>query len=222
MAHPTYKDSTGLTRSRKGNGAAGTDGAPDVFYEIIQAIVTGAMPDLGVPTDVAVAGDGDGNLSQRLRQLNKRWDLDVPVGRGQKAMTASFSVCLASDQSALQIAAGANAIGSVKDNGPANAPSPIVLDNVAGAGTVDLTAAPGAGLKICIDDLTISVDTTCRVTLIEETSLVVRGSWFLLANTPFPMCCMKDGIRCVVADKKMRIKTSVAANLSATGGYHSE
>jgi len=36
MAHPTYLDSAGNTRSRKGTGA-GTDGSPDVLHNIIDS-----------------------------------------------------------------------------------------------------------------------------------------------------------------------------------------
>lgn len=223
MAHPTYKDGGGLVRSVKASGSsAGTNADPDVLYRIIEQIPDGADVVAGLTTDTAVVGNNPGTISAKLRGLNWFLSTALPAALGRLVSGASISVTFSSSGESVALTDAAGVKGSFKAAGPHFAPSPIILDNVAAAGTVDLTAAPGTGLKIAIDDLTISVDTTCRVTLIEEGSLVVRGSWFLLANTPFSMCAIRDGIRCVVADMKMRIKTSVAANLSATGGYHSE
>jgi len=42
MAHPTYLDAAGATRSRKGDGSVGTDGDPDITYVLIEGAAAGA------------------------------------------------------------------------------------------------------------------------------------------------------------------------------------
>jgi hypothetical protein len=55
MAHPTYLDSTGATRSRKGTGA-GTDGSPDVLHNNIDLIAAGTNLIGKVSIDQVTAG----------------------------------------------------------------------------------------------------------------------------------------------------------------------
>jgi len=55
MTNPTYLDSTGATRSRKGTGA-GTDGSPDVLHNNIDVIAAGTNLIGKVGLDQVTAG----------------------------------------------------------------------------------------------------------------------------------------------------------------------
>lgn len=213
----SVKDAAGTTRSVK-TTVSGSDHVPS---HIVDQIPDAANVVEGAIADAAVTGDNPGTLSGKLRGLLKRWSLDIPVGVGQKAMAASLSVCLASDQGAVQNAAGNNIIGGIKQAGPFYTPVPIAVTVADASGTVDLTAAPGAA-KVVIGDLIVSVDTNCEVSLIEETSLTYLGGWFQLANTVVSISNLKNGLRTLTNVKKMRIKTSVASKLRACGSWHEE
>lgn len=188
----------------------------------VDAIANGASVDIGAVADAAVVTDTTGSLSGKLRGLIK-WAFErMPAALGQTTMSASLPVVIASNQTGVPIGAGASSIGGVMDNGPYNTPSQIDVTSADASGTVDLTERPVSGQRIIVDDLIVSVGTSCEVTVLEETSLTVLGRFLMLANTPLVIPYMKGGFRAVSSDLRLRIKTSTASTLRVAGTYHSE
>lgn len=120
----------------------------------------------------------------------------------------------------INIPAGITSIGGTKDNGPQWTPTR-TYTAISTATTTDVTAAPTSGQKIYLDDCLISCDAACAVSLIEETSGTVFAKAFIPANGTVQIT-LRDGIKAVVADKKIRAITSAAVNTSITACYHSE
>lgn len=169
MAHPTYKDAGGLTRSIKGGGNAGNDGDPDILHRAIDTIASAASPDIGAVADAAVITDTTGSLSGKLRGLVKIFAERFPAALGQGTKAQSLSVTLASNQDALQLTAGSQSIGGVKDNGPFNAPTQTTGSSADATSTpVDLSTAPVDPAKhIVISDLVLSAAVDAVITIRE-------------------------------------------------------
>lgn len=69
----------------------------------VTRLAAGASADIGAVADAAIVTDTTGSLSGKLRGLVK-WAFErMPASLGQKAMTASLPVVLASDQSAIPV-----------------------------------------------------------------------------------------------------------------------
>lgn len=220
MAHPTYKDAGGLTRSRKGTGAAGTNGDPDVFNEYIETIAAGASADIGATTDAAV-NDGNGSLNAHARGIAKTLDERLPVS-GQAAMANSVPVTLASDQTGLILGTGTNTIGAVKNAGPNwTRGTRTIVDSADASAGVDLSAAPTGGQYNVIDSLTVSVGAALTVTISCETSGAVLFKLYMAANTTITIT-EPTGAKLATADKKVRLTASGAGNIFAVANYHSE
>lgn len=102
-------------------------------------IADGADVNAGATTDAAVVTDTNGTLSGKLRGLVK-WAFErMPVSLGQKVMTASFPVVIASDQSTLPISGSVTGTVAVS-NFPATQPVSGTVDT-----KTDLTpSAPSA------------------------------------------------------------------------------
>lgn len=189
----------------------------------VDAIAAGASADIGAVADAAITTDTTGSLSGKLRGLVK-WAFErMPASLGQKAMAASLPVVIASDQSAIPLAAGAVAIGGVKDNGPHYTPNtPFVMSNADVSVTgQNITPAPGSGELIVVDDLVISVSTTAEVFIIEETTATEVFRAFVLANQPF-VWSPRNRLRGLTFDKRLMIKTVAAAPIRTTALTHSE
>ena len=123
----------------------------------VSSIADGADANAGTTTDAAITSDADGTLSGKLRGLVK-WAYErMPASLGQKAMTASLPVAIASDQDA--IAVDATGQGDV----------PVTLDGeavVLGAGAASIGTL-GTNTGVDIGD----VDVTSVVPGVSATSL---------------------------------------------------
>lgn len=83
-----------------------------------------------------------------------------------------------------------------------------------------VTDAPTSGKKLVITDVLISVDTTMRVDLKEESSGTVLASIYMAANTA-QQFTFRSPIKLPTADKKLNVQTSVAGNIAVTASYYS-
>lgn len=225
MAHPTYKDAGNNTRSRKGSGAAGNDGDPDVFFDSIDAITTGASADIGNSSSTtAITSDAAGSMIGFLRGLVK-WAFErMPAALGQGTMSQSLRVVLPSDQSGIPLSAGTAAIGGVKLNGPQWTRGTLVpVDSAnASAAAVDLSLAPTSGQKIVIDSLFVSVGGTLVLVTIKDEDGVVLFKLHDLAAGDHVEIRELTGMKLPTADKKLQLQTSAAGDVFAVCSYHSE
>lgn len=215
-----YKDADGNTRYRKNNSEAGSLGDPDTFENKTYSIDGGHVT-LGAKTDAA-AYDTDASISGHLRGIAKIQNERHPASLGQKAMTASFPVVLASDQSALGLAAGSNTVGAVKIEGFNPTLTQGRVNIADGTVLTDLTGLPTSGQRTFLKAMTISVDTTCEISIKEQTSGNVKWAGFLLANTTLALSDAWEAVCCDTADRKLQIVTSVATKLRAYASYYSK
>lgn len=119
------------------------------------------------------------------------------------------------------IPAGTNTIGATRDAGPAWTSAYLHTASADASGGADLTAAPTAGQKICIDDLIISVGADLTVTLEEETSGTDVMVFYMAAKSTIQVT-PRGQVKLPTADKKLRLDTSGAGNIAVTVVYHSE
>lgn len=89
------------------------------------------------------------------------------------------------------------------------------------AGVAAVTDATGTGLKLCVVDLIVSVDTAMRVDFKEETSGTVVASLYLAANTTAQVT-PRGRIKLATAAKKLMVQTSASGNIAVTAAYHFE
>lgn len=88
---------------------------------------------------------------------------------------------------------------------------------------VAVTDAPTAGMKLVLDDLTISTDTPMAVTLkCETTNVVLFGPINVLAGVPYSWTSRGKGVKAATADKKIKAFASAVGNITVHAGYHSE
>lgn len=85
----------------------------------------------------------------------------------------------------------------------------------------DITTAPTAGQKIKAMDVWVSVDTECYVTIQMETSGNVLAGAYVPANSTVPFT-LRGMLKGDAADKKLQMKSSVAAKGACTAIYYSE
>jgi len=123
------------------------------------------------------------------------------------------------------LAAGTNAIGSVKLNGVhwTSAVMTQTSANASGA-DADLTAAPTAGQKIVVDHLIATTGAAALIlTLKEETSGTVVHRFNMVAGVPCVIPASLLGkIKLATADKKLVMRTSGAGQIDVLTFYHSE
>lgn len=126
----------------------------------------------------------------------------------------------------LSIAAGSNSIGGTKDNGPhwttvyGVSGARFTSADASGADAA-VTDAPTSGQKLCLTDVTISVDTAMRVDLKLETAGTVLHSFYLPANGTVQFT-PRAKFKLATADKKLMVRTSAAGNIAVTAYYYSE
>lgn len=215
--HPTYKDAAGATRSRKGSAAAGTQGDPDLFYEYIETIAAGASADIGAVADAAVITDANGSLSGKLRGLVKIFAERFPASLGQKTKANSLAVTLASDSDGTQLIAGSQSIGGVKDDGVFWTPIQLAAGSADTTTPLNITAAPGSGLAIVVDDLLITVIATMVIT-VAEVSGATLFTFHATAGAPFTLK-MRNGLRASI-DKQIKITGSIAGQVYCLASWH--
>jgi hypothetical protein len=122
-------------------------------------IADGADVNAGATTDAAVITDTTGTLSAKLRGLVK-WAFErMPASLGQKLMSASFPIVIASDQSTINT--NANVTGTVAvSNFPATQPiSAVALPLPAGAATSALQTTGNNSLANIDADLDVALST---------------------------------------------------------------
>jgi hypothetical protein len=125
------------------------------------------------------------------------------------------------DVDVTSIAAGSNTIGGTRDAGPAWTSAYLYTTSADASGGADLTAAPTAGQKICVDDVIISVGAALTVTLEEETSGTDVMVFYMAANSTVQIT-PRGKVKLATADKKLRLDTSGAGSISVLVTYHSE
>jgi len=116
---PTYKDSAGFTRDAIGVVAVNPSTGNSVGAGLSESDFdskTGSLTETAPATDTASSGL-NGRL-QRIAQRITSFIALLPASLGQKAMSASLAVAIASDQSAVAVtpAATENHIGEVGNN----------------------------------------------------------------------------------------------------------
>ena len=146
-------------------------------------------------------------LDTLLTTLLSRW----PAALGQTTKSGSLPVTLASDQGAL----------ASYDAGPSQAITRTHTSIADASSTTSVTAAPSAGQKITVLDYIISVDTACLLTIEMETSGNDLAAHYMSANSTIQIT-PRGYIKGDAADKKIHVKTSVAAAVKATLIYTSE
>ena len=124
------------------------------------------------------------------------------------------------------LAAGTNAIGGTKDNGP----HWTSVFGVSGAAVVSadastataVTDAPTAGQKLVITDIIFSVGSTALTVEFEiETAATIYFTVYCAANTTYQIT-PRSKLKLATADKKLMVDTSAAGNISVTVFYYSE
>ena len=101
-------------------------------------------------------------------------------------------------------------IAGLKDAGPAMAVTRTYTQNDDISTARDITAAPGAGLKVVATDIVLSVDTDCYATIQMETSGNVLWGGYVTANSPVQLT-LRGLLKGDAANKKLQMKSSVAA-----------
>src|SRR3990167_9524237 len=145
----------GVTQVDDVGGGGGGGGAVTV--------ADGADVNAGSTTDAVVITDATGTLSSKLRGLIK-WAFErMPVSLGQKVMTASFPVVVASDQSAITVS------GPLTDVELRATPVPV-------SGTVSVTEPVTVdATNLDIRDLTFAAD---KVDASGSSGVGVTGTFF--------------------------------------------
>jgi hypothetical protein len=215
MAHPTYKDAAGSTRSRKSTNAAGTNGDPDVFIDRIESMSAGASPDIGSTTDAKVITDSNGSMISFLRGI-----VYLLANRlaavGQALMAASMPVVIASDQTAIPVS------GTVLNGGPSWTQNLTPTSSAdMSAAPDDLTPAPDSGAHMVIESVTVSVDTAMILTLQEETTGATIKVFNLTAGNLNAEWNPANGARLPNQDKKLQGLASVSGQVDITVISHS-
>lgn len=188
----------------------------------VAAVTTGASADIGNSSSTtAITTDSAGSIIGFLRGLVKWAYTYMPASLGQKAKTASFPVVLASDQDALQLAAGSAAIGSVKIGDSAYAQVITPTSSADMSSIADITPAPTFGYHTVIESITISVATAMIVTLKEETTLTILKVFNLTAGNLHAEWNPARGLVLPNVDKKLRAIASVSGQVDITVISHS-
>ncbi|HEX8183293.1 MAG TPA: hypothetical protein VF747_01040 [Blastocatellia bacterium] len=211
-------DQGGATKTLKTTDNAGIH----TPHHNVDQLAAGASADIGALGDAKVITDATGSVLAFLRGIVYLIATLLPASLGQKLMAASLSVVIASDQTAIPIAAGSASIGGVKWNGVHWAASPISLESADLSSIGDLTQAPTSGQKIVIDELWVSTITAMTLTITEETTLTVLKTFYLPANSEPFLFKPLVGLKLATADKKARIQASAAGSISIYASYHSE
>lgn len=90
------------------------------------------------------------------------------------------------------------------------------------AAAAAVTDAPSAGKKLVITDIVISVGATAQtITLTEQTSLTVKGKYYVPANTTI-IIPFRGKFKLDTADKKLMVQSSAAGNIAVGALYYSE
>lgn len=123
-------------------------------------------------------------------------------------------------------AAGAAAIGTVKDGGPGMTTSlgvtgARVTSADASGAALSVTDAPTSGQKLVFTDIIVSSDTALRLDFKIETAGTILFSIYMGAGTTVNLV-PRGKLKLATADKKLQVQASVAGNIGVTALYYSE
>jgi hypothetical protein len=214
-----YLDADGATRYRKNSGS-GSNPDPDSFYVVTESD-PGAHADIGDSTTESAVTSGPGTIISLLMAI-RDWALSgMPASLGQKAKTASLPVVLASDQDALQLAAGSALVGGVKvgDSFYSQTITPTSSANM--TSLADLTPAPTSGQHTVVESVTISAATPMIVTLKEETTNTILKVFNLTSGNLNAEWNPARGLKLPNVDKKLRAISDTVGQIDVTVISHS-
>lgn len=194
-----------------------TMGGEEVTSHDVQLIVAGASVDIGAVADAAVITDANGSLKAHVRGLVKIQSERLPASLGQKTKANSLAVTFASDSDGVQLIAGTQSIGGVKDNGVFWTPIQLAAGSADTTTPLNITAAPASGLSIIVDDLLITVIATMVIT-VAEVSGATLFTFHATAGVPFTLK-MRNGLRASI-DKQIKITGSIAGQVYTLCSWH--
>lgn len=195
-----------------------TVSSAEVTKHDIESITAGASADIGAVADAAVITDANGSLSGKLRGIVKILAERFPGSLGQKTKANSLAVTLASDSDGIQIIAGSQSMGGVKDNGPFWTPIQLAGSSAdASSSALNITNAPGGGLSIVVDDLIVTVATDLVLT-VKEVSGADLFVFHAKAAAPFHLK-MRNGLR-GSTNKQIAIQTSASGQIYTFASWH--
>jgi hypothetical protein len=158
-------------------------------------------------------GEGvSGAMRTRYRDMGDgTYALVVYVGAGALAVGSALP-------------AGTNVVGGALDAGPGWTTGHTPTNSAdMSAAAADVTAAPAAGQRLVLTDLTISVDTAMSVTITEETSgTVMHGPFYMAANSTIQITTRGRMSKLATAGKKYQAQSSAAGNITVETWYFSE
>lgn len=189
-------------------------GSVTKLFEIADSLVASIASLATIITNTGTTASNTGAIATDIDSINNKL-----TSLGQKAMTGSVPVVIASDQSAVQsIDAGPS--WTTRRGINANGEPFSSADQSGSAAAVTLTPVSGAN-KLIITDLIVSVGTTMTVTLTEETSGFVIAKLHLVANSAVQVTARGE-IKLTTANKRLMVQTSVAGNIDVQALYYEE
>lgn len=102
-----------------------------------------------------------------------------------------------------------------RDAGPAQTITRTYTTSADATGTVAISPAASAGMRLCATDILISVDTAMSVTIQEETSGTVFAKVYLPANGGCHLA-PRGYFKTAIPTKKFYIDASASGNVSVT------
>jgi hypothetical protein len=182
----------------------------------------GALTDIGNSTSTTgIITDTAGTVLGFLRGIVVLL-LRFTASIGQKLKATSLAVVLASDSDPLQLTAGAESIGGVKDNGPFYVPTQTLGSSANASSTpVDITTLPVNSAKaVILDDLVFSAAVDMVITVKEASGADLLVSLYKTAMGPCSIS-PRNRLRAAV-NKKMQILTSVSGQIYTWASWHEE
>ncbi len=182
-----------------------------------------AMPGDNAPVEVDVI---DGALSTTASIVSPTINVG-PVQIQDPSTTDKAKVVDGSTIVSTDIALAVHDANGVKDGGPGW----VSTYGVAGEAFVSadqhsaaaaITDAPTAGQKLVITDLILSADATLVVTLTEETTGLVLGTYYMSANSCAAQITPRGKLKLSTANKRLMLQTDKAGDISALVFYFSE
>lgn len=160
----------------------------------------------GLTTDAAVVTDANGTLSGKLRGLVK-WAFErMPASLGQKAMSESVPVVMASDQTALADVTASATLGALND---------AVTIALAGYGGVGVFI-PAAGTLVATITLEVSMDGGTTFSIANTISTNNNGSLGSTITLTNPNTLQQLGVLTVPGVSHVRARVSAYTSGSAT------
>lgn len=193
------------------------DGAAATKY--LKATGTGSDGDPYIPQHAVT--DGSGSLTIDSAQLPAA----LAANGGIKVEGVAGGVAVpVSIATAPALVAGMAIIGATKDAGANWTAVHLVVNSSNATSGVDICAAPTSLQKRVLTDLVVSVGTAMAVSILEETSgTVMHGPYYMDANAVIQITPRSTPMsKLATADKKYRVVTSAAGNITVETWTYSE